>query len=534
MKPLTVVKLVVSMLALAYVLLVLQPARLAAALAGVSPAWVALGLACKALAVLASVALWHSVLAPRLAGDVRVSARRYVSSLHAGLLGPGNLAGDAYRVAALGLRDAPDGIASVLGERALSFAGLAGMAAVGAWLVPAAGALRWPLTVLAALGALGVLGGALLGARIAGHVRGPGLVARTVRAGAGGMAQLRRPRRAALALLGLLALPLLTAASTWAMFAAVGAPLPAAFALFASCAAALVVLLPVSVQGVGVREGAFLLLFTGLGGVPAQLSVAASLLSLATGVLLGLLAGVPHWLPERRAAPGPAMRAGLLLALAQGGSVGDALGKLLQLLRDLFATFSARMRSELDYLPPGSAPLVMIFGGLFVLALALMLSLLRPHISPSSMPRGAVATGAAAPAGTVPMPFASPAAPLPPLPPNLQVPAAGASRTLEDGQALGRALPTPDLDSLLDAAERLGLGQAHVVSVEPRRQVVRLASCQTCRLRPAPGAGPPECAFELGFLQGAVASTDPDATVQEVFCALASDGACEFEIRTGG
>ncbi|MCA1813849.1 MAG: lysylphosphatidylglycerol synthase domain-containing protein [Halobacteriales archaeon] len=542
MKGTTVAKLLVSGLAIGYVLTVLQPARLLDALAAANPAYIALGLALKAIAVLASVAMWHSVLAPGLARSLRGSARVYASSLHAGLVGPGNLAGDAYRVAALGLKDAHAVIASLLGERTLSFAGLAGVAALGAWLVPAGASLRAPLTILALLGVGGVLVGALLGPWLAARLQGPGFVRRTATAWAEGMAALRRPGHLGLALAGLVALPLLTAASTWALFAAVGAPLPVAFTIFASCASALVVLLPISVQGVGVREGAFLLLFTGLGGVPATLSVAASLLSLATGVALGLLAGVPHWLPARSkpAVGQTAFRAALpLLVLAQSG-VGDALGRLLQLLRALFTTFSTRMRNELDYLPPGSAPLVMIFGGLFVLALALMLSLLRPYLSPSSVPQGAVATGAvAAPApapgaGTIPMPFASPAAPMPPLPANLHAPPAMTSRTLEDGQALGRALPTPDLDSVLDAAERLGLGQAHVVSVEPQRQLVRLAQCQTCRLRPAPGAGPPECAFELGFLQAAMRSADPKATVHEVFCALAADGACEFEIRTGG
>jgi hypothetical protein len=533
-------KLAVSAAALGYVLLTFPLAGVLGALRSASPAWVLVALGLKAAAVLASAAVWHAMLAPGVGGRASRSARVYFASLHAGLAGPGNLAGDAYRVAAMGRGRADRGVASLLGERALSFVALAGCAALGAWMTPLAAGWRAPLTALSALALAGLLAAVAAGRPLAARVPGAGLAARVVRASLEGLARLREPPRAALAIAGALALPLLTAASTWALFAAVGQPLAAGFALFAGCASALVVLLPVSVQGIGVREGAFLLLFTGLAGVPGGLSVAASLLSLSAGVALGLAAAVPMWVPGRSRAPGPAAL-GLLplaaLAAASGpGGVGDAIAKLVALLRQLLAGFA----DEMSYLPPGAAPLVMIFGGLFVVALALVLSLMRPALAamgePDALPAGAawprppaapVAPAAAAPPAPAPPP-------MPPLPANLFPPPPGVARGFEDGAALGRALPTPDLDSVLDAAERLGLGQAHVVTVEPHRQVVRLAGCQTCRLRPAPGAGPPGCAFERGFLQAAMQSVAARAVVTEAFCARAADGACEFEIRAGG
>lgn len=547
MSPWLLAKAALSLAALAYLAWRFPFGDALAAAAGASLPWLALAVALKGAAVVASATAWHGLLDPAGRPPLRRAARTYFASLHAGLAGPGNLAGDAYRVAATGgLARADAAVAAIVGERAVSLAALAAGAAAGAWLTPLAAGWRGPLTLLA-LAALGALALGIGGGRaLAGRVPGGGFVARAARHALLGLARLRSPPHALRALGAAALLPVLTAAATVAVFAAVGQPLDPAFALFAANAAALVVLLPVTVQGLGLREGAFVALFSGLAGVPPALAIAASLLSLAAAVLLGLAGGAALWLPARAAGPAsrgadvPGLALPLLLvplAASGYGSVGDALQKLLDLVKGLMSGLA----EEMTYLPPGSAPLVMIFGGLFVLAMALVLTMLEPYFgvgqphahAPAARPAGA-APAAAARAATVATPAPATPASLPPLPPNLVTPPPGAGRSYDDGHAVGRALPTGDIDSVLDAAERMGLGEAHLVSVEPHRYVVRLAGCQTCRLRPGIGEGAEGCDFERGFLEGAARSVSPRASVSEAFCSRAADGACEFEIHTGG
>lgn len=596
----TLVRLAISLAAVAWIVTTFPMDRTAAALASASFAGVAAVLLFKFLGALASTGIWHAVQAHGR-GSFAAAARTYLASLHAGLLGPGFLASDAYRALGAGLRRADAGLGAVLAERAVSFTALAVGAALGAWLSPAAAPLRLPMTLLAALGIAGVVAGALAGGWLALRVPGHGFAARAARQALAGMDALREPTVARRAVVAAVALPVFTAAATWAAFRAVGASPGLWFTLAAANAAALLVLLPVSVQGLGLREGAYVGLFAGLAHLPAETALAASLLSLFGSLALGALAGVAHWWPAREArntAPtfssfrdvGPLLLLAPLLApvlAAERGTLGGSLQRLFEVLRALLAGLS----EEMAYLPPGSAPLVMIFGGLFVVSMALLLSMLQPALAGLAGQGQAQAAGAGAgrqgtgegfdymdpdpeppsravapaTASTVvessgpPEEVASLGPPMPPTaapppaavvhrselgpagpghaPPSAAVlgttPRPTAGRTFDEGLAVGRALAARDVDAILDGAERMGLGEAHLVSVEPHRYVVRLASCGTCRLRPGRGQGPGGCEFERGFLQGAASGLAPATVVSEAFCARAADGACEFDLRLG-
>lgn len=83
--------------------------------------------------------------------------------------------------------------------------------------------------------------------------------------------------------------------SIFCLFIAVGAPQPFGLTLMLVPAITLIALLPISVFGLGVKDGAFVFFFGGA-GVPASLALAASLCSygviIAASLLLGLLASV--------------------------------------------------------------------------------------------------------------------------------------------------------------------------------------------------------------------------------------------------
>jgi uncharacterized protein (TIRG00374 family) len=83
--------------------------------------------------------------------------------------------------------------------------------------------------------------------------------------------------------------------SIFFLFVAVGAPQPFSLTLMLVPVITLIALLPISVLGLGVKDGAFVFFFGGA-GVPASLALAVSLSSygviIGASVLLGLVASV--------------------------------------------------------------------------------------------------------------------------------------------------------------------------------------------------------------------------------------------------
>lgn len=231
----------------------------------------------------------------------------------------------------------------------------------------------------------------------------------------------------------------------------------------------------------------------------------------------------------------------MLLPLAAAdvrGSIVDALQRLAGTLQEMLGG----LRAEVSFLPPGTAPLIMIFGGLSVLAIALVLSLL-PRASPSTA-GGPIAHMSDRRASTMltganRTAFSSPGAASAShgstiSPPGQLTPLPGAGRTFADGHALGKALTPADIDTTLDAAERLGLGETHLVSVEPHRFVVRFIACQTCKINAGAGGNLGGCEFERGFLEGAARNFLPGAIVEEGACRRTGHAACEFTTHSGG
>lgn len=79
--------------------------------------------------------------------------------------------------------------------------------------------------------------------------------------------------------------------------------------------------------------------------------------------------------------------------------------------------------------------------------------------------------------------------------------------------------------------ERMQLGQGHVVRADADHCVVELAGCGSCRTRRR--GAPRGCAEERRSIEQAVAVRAPWARVTEVACDAAGDGSCTFEIVRG-
>ncbi|MFB6105984.1 MAG: YbhN family protein [Halobacteriaceae archaeon] len=290
----------VTVALLALVAVRLDPAALLGRLVALSVPWVGLALALQFGGVAASSLAWGALLAP-FARTGALGRRRlfrwYLVSRFVNLAGPGTVLGDATRVvqtrSAGGSRAAP--VAAVLAEKALyvaGFVGVASLAALGAPRGPAVTTLR---AVLVAVAAIGLAVGAVL-AVVARAGRGRlGDATRTVLS-----TYRRRPGALVRGGLGTLAVVAATVLSTWALVRAAGAVVPFTYLWVAVPLVAVAVALPVSIQGVGVRETGYVVLL-GAVGVPAETAVAVSVASFALSVVVSLSGGALYLrAPDRR------------------------------------------------------------------------------------------------------------------------------------------------------------------------------------------------------------------------------------------
>lgn len=299
MKRWTLVKVLVSVAVVAYIVFRFPLAPVAEVLAAASPWWLAVAVAAKAAAVLGSAIVWRAALPSPTRPTLPQAARVYFASLHAGLPAPGNLGADIYRVAASGGRNGIDhALAAILSERVVIGAAYLVAVAAGAWLAPEAAPWRKPLGALALAAGAMVAAGVGGGQRAAAIVPGTRFASRAARAVLRALAGLsRRNDIGAVAAAALV--PVFTTASVIAVFLAVDHPLELRFAVFAATASALIVFVPLSVQGIGIREGAYLAIFSRIGGLPYEVALAASIGSLATTVAVAVLGGIALWLPSR-------------------------------------------------------------------------------------------------------------------------------------------------------------------------------------------------------------------------------------------
>jgi len=280
MKRAVIWRLAASVLLLALVVWQIAPQDLWDRLRGISPGWLALA----ALALLAQIllsALRWQVTARALGLDLprRWAVGEYGLAVFSNTFLPGGVLGDVTRVLRTrhlaGWRLAA---ASVVIERAAGQVALAGVAlgSLAVWLGPGQGLALLAIAGLGAMGALRAI------RRLAPK---SGSIMRATWLGAGVW-----PAQLALTL-AVLAVNIL---GFWAAARSVGVPLPAFATAFLIPLTLLVMVVPVTINGWGLREGAAAALWPlmGIGGAEA---VAASI-AFGFACALAALAGVLPWL----------------------------------------------------------------------------------------------------------------------------------------------------------------------------------------------------------------------------------------------
>lgn len=174
-------------------------------------------------------------------------------------------------------------------------------------------------------------------------------------------------------------------------------------------------------------------------------------------------------------------------------------------------SFSAALGSALaalPFLPRGKGALILILGGIMILALSLFWSLFRPR-------RG-------------------------------QATQQGKTQPREQAARLDSSAPGPWADAparfgaalqfgaswvgaLMVTAARAGLGRPELLTSDPLRHVLLLADCRSCR-RPRRGSG---CEYERDALERVMRAFEPNGRVIELVCNQHRGGACTFELRPG-
>lgn len=271
---------------------------LAVRVESLSVGWLAIAVALHFAAVLAGVARWRLLLrSVGIAQPVGFLTRSFLVGRFVGAFTPSTTGLDGWRLWEVGRASGAMGrSAAAIGVEKL--VGLIGMALVCAALVPFGGAELLGSTALIAAAALAT--GAAVGLWL---VKRPtlfaGLVQHLPAALAGraskAMDALSRTELPPRNLLGAVGLGVLShlalSAVFWSTAHAVGVDAPAPTLLVVGNAIVLAVLLPVSIGGVGVREGVAVVLL-GTAGVTSTDAVLVGLLGYLTGQLPAIAGGV--------------------------------------------------------------------------------------------------------------------------------------------------------------------------------------------------------------------------------------------------
>jgi uncharacterized protein (TIRG00374 family) len=297
------------------IFLLIDPRDILKAFTGVVWGWVLARIGPFALSVLIQAWRWRVFL--RLegieVGTWLVFRRTWTARFFAYAL-PGSLGNDAFRIIESGdFADSRQAVArSVLLDRVIGMLGL--MLYVSfAGLVWSMAVPQWPLAWLSGAGVLGAL--AALGwlarrasSRMAAALarRVPGERVRSFAESLADSLTVLQEHRGALvsATVATLAFNLVTASGSWLGFQALGVQIGLAVVLAIMPIVHLMSMLPISVNGLGLREGVFILLFAAA-GVPAAPAAAVAILLNVTGTLMSMLGGVLY-LAERRRIAAPA------------------------------------------------------------------------------------------------------------------------------------------------------------------------------------------------------------------------------------
>jgi uncharacterized membrane protein YbhN (UPF0104 family) len=306
-------KVLVAAVLLAALCLAVDLGEAAAALGGARPLPLATALGASVLGGLLSAEKWRGLL---LTAGVRLSlaacARLYWVGMFASNLLPTSIGGDAARLLltpAPGQRSAVAG--SILVERLTGFLVMLGLCTLGLALRPQyfdapglrdaflAAVLTLDLGVVAALLAPGLLVPPL--ARLAGRLPPGGIPGRAVaaagRVAAAVAAQVRAPAALARALALSAAFYGTIIVAQHAVLRSAGADVPLSEVALVAAVVPLIAMVPVSLNGLGVAEGVFVLLYAQLGVAPEAALAAAGLRRLVDLVNSGL--GGPLWLTLR-------------------------------------------------------------------------------------------------------------------------------------------------------------------------------------------------------------------------------------------
>jgi uncharacterized membrane protein YbhN (UPF0104 family) len=304
-------KALVAALLIAALCLAVDLDEAAAALARARPLPLATALAASVLGVLVSAEKWRGLL---LAAGVRLSlaacARLYWVGMFASNLLPTSVGGDAARLMltpAPGRRAAVAG--SILVERLTGFLVMLGLCTLGLALRPAyfdapglrnaflAAVLALDLGVVAALLAPGRLAPLLAGlaGRLPGVLRRPAAAAARVAAAVAGLARAPAVLARAMALSAVFYGTIIVAQH--AVLRAAGAEVALVEVALVAAVVPLIAMAPVSLNGLGVAEGVFVLLYAQLGVDPGAALAAAVLRRLVDLANSGL--GGPLWLAFR-------------------------------------------------------------------------------------------------------------------------------------------------------------------------------------------------------------------------------------------
>lgn len=207
----------------------------------------------------------------------------YFGGMFANLFLPTTVGGDVGRAAAVARPNGglARGLVSVLADRASGLVGLLLLASAGALSVPGV-----PANVRAAVfaGTLALLAGGLL------VLARPGLLRRAAKLQQAALA-CRRPVVLAPVLLLSLAFQALVVLLHALMGRALGLSVPLPYYLLAGTLVALVAMVPVSVNGIGTRDAAYVAVL-GLAGVPGEAAVAFALSWLALIVVCSAVGGL--------------------------------------------------------------------------------------------------------------------------------------------------------------------------------------------------------------------------------------------------
>jgi uncharacterized protein (TIRG00374 family) len=255
--------------------------------------------------------------------------RVFFVSTFVGTFLPASIGSDAIRAAALAKLRVPlaDAVASVFMDRVLGVVSILAMAAIGLWLardLPArpldeVTALIVRLSLVAIAGVCAVVAAMIFSTRVAGWIVAALRVIPWPRVQRGGAAVVAAVQRyahhhglLALVLVASVGVQLLRIVQAWCLGLALGiaAPIAAYFAFVPVIL--LIMLLPVTVNGLGTSQAAFVLFF-GRADVPSAAAFALSVLFVALGVVGNLPGGLLYaWkgtglsAPPGPISPGPA------------------------------------------------------------------------------------------------------------------------------------------------------------------------------------------------------------------------------------